>query len=956
MAEPPSGRNSSNPDKESATESLSDARTLLGKEGGTEPPDAARTLPLKSGERPPDDAAAVTHFARPPTPKDRPAGTPSSQTPSQPLDESLMLERGARVERYLIIKPVGHGGLGVVYAAYDPELDRKIALKLLRADSAGPNAPMAEEGRLREAQAMARVTHPNVITVHDVGRSGEQVFIAMEFIQGRNLHDWIRLERQATPRQVLRLFHQAGQGLIAAHRAGLVHRDFKPTNVLIGDNGRVCVTDIGLARLPPVDTRKGPELLAALETIPDKGHSRLVESLTETGLVTGTPQYMPPEQYLGSVDARADQFSFCAALYWALYRKHAFEPKQMVDAALTASVRKHEGPGPAEPWRRLPHGSAIKGLPMEPPLPYRVQRALMRGLSLHPDDRFPSMEALLEELSWGRQRANRRGALAAMGLMAVAAASTGLYLYRQSQVCAGAEPLIASVWGPAARQKLEVTFAATGKSFAAESARGVERQLDAYASRWSRLHTEACEATRVRAEQTEELLSLRVVCMEQRRKSLAALVGLLTEADSKLVERSVDAAAALPELEACQDIESLTGQTPLPANPGRRATIEKLGEQLAQVKALLDVGRYPQGLELARKLEPQVESTTYRPLQAELRYHLAWLLHQQGQVEDSFRQFERALADAEAGRSDRRRLEVLTRLIYAYANNGHPEEARRWGGIAQGVLERVGGDPPQSFDLTLNLGYVALLGGRYQEAWDTFSRAQALESALPPEDIRRAKVSHALGLAALRLEKLPKAIELLGQSLQRTSELKGPHHPEVAIRHSMLATAYRESGAADQALEHARTALEVRQAALGPEHPSVADDLDELGECLLLAKRYEEALKSFRDAEALKRKVLGPAHPALSYSLEGVGKVLLAQGRAAEALEPLRQVLSYENTAPELLAQTGFTLAQALWEVGMEPVQALEQARRAQERYTALGKQRQALEIKAWLEARIQPP
>jgi tetratricopeptide (TPR) repeat protein/predicted Ser/Thr protein kinase len=873
------------------------------------------------------------------------------------MDAGLMLERGERVERYLIIKPVGQGGVGVVYAAYDPELDRKIALKLLRSSDGGPAAQAAAEGMLREAQAMARISHPNVITVHDVGTSGERVFIAMEFIQGRNLHDWIRKSGQPTLREVLRIFREAGQGLIGAHRAGLVHRDFKPANVLIGDNGRVCVTDFGLARLTPLGEAEEEEFLQSGETIDRQGGPRLATPLTQSGLVKGTPQYMPPEQYLGgAVDARADQFSFCASLYRALYRKRAFEPKRMLDAAIEAVDRKKDVPVPTETWRLLPHRTAVQELPADPPLPARVRRAIIRGLSLHPDDRFPSMEALLEELSWEQRRVNRRGALAALGMTALAAAGMGVYFHRQSQVCAGAEPIIASVWGPAARQKVEAAFTATGKPFATESARGVTRLLDSYSSRWSRMHTEACEATRVRGEQTEELLSLRMVCLERRRKSLGALVGLLTTADSKVVERSVDAAAALPELGACQDIESLTEQLPLPHDPGRRTTIEQLGEQLAQVKALLDAGKFPQGLELARKLEPQVASTAYRPLQAELRYLLAWLLHQQGEVEDSLQQFEQALADAEAGRSDRRRLEVLTRFIYAFANNGHPEEARRWGGIAQALLERVGPEPMLTFDLTLNMGYAALLGGRHQDAWDTFSKARTLEASLSPEDPRLAKVSHALGVAALRLGDLPKAIELLSQSLRRTSELKGPKHPEVAIRHSMLATAYRESGDPTQAIEHARTALAVRQAALGPEHPSVADDLDELGECFLLVKRYDEALKSFRAAEALKRKALGPDHPDLSYSLDGVGKVLLAQGRAAEAIGPLRQALAHENTDPEMLAHTGFTLAQALWEVGKEPDQAREQARQARERYTALGKQRQVKEIDAWLEARKTAP
>ncbi|WP_224244383.1 serine/threonine-protein kinase [Hyalangium gracile] len=887
---------------------------------------------------------------------ERTSSSPATPSASVALGTGLVLERGTRIERYLILKPVGQGGIGVVYAAYDPELDRKVALKLLRPDKHSPGVSDAAAGLLREAQAMARVSHPNVIAVHDVGTVDGRVFIAMEFIQGQNLHDWVRQKPPPTPREVLRVFSQAGQGLLAAHRAGLVHRDFKPGNVLLGQSGRVYVTDFGLARLTSLASDDEDTQPLEAEALDRESALALASTLTQTGLVRGTPHYMPPEQYLGiGVDARSDQFSFCASLFWALYRTHAVEPKRMVEAAKEAARRQSEASAGMESWRLLPHGTA-----REPPanshVPARVRRALERGLSLNPEDRFPSMEALLEELAWEQRQGNRRGALAALGLLTAATAGTGLYFHRQSQVCAGADSLVASVWGPGERQRMEAAFSATGKPFAAESASGVTRLLDAYAGQWARLHTEACEATRVRGEQTEELLSLRMVCLERRRKSLGALVGLLTTADGKVVERSVDAASALPGLEDCRDIESLAEQPPLPAEPSLRETIEQLGEQLAQVRALLDAGRYAQGLELARKLEPQAALTAYRPLQAELNYLLAWLLHQQGEVEESLRRFELALQEAEAGRADRRRLEVLTRYIYALANNGQPEEARRWGDLARGVLERVGSEPPAAVDLNVNLGYTALFGGRYQEAWTSFSKARELEAALAPEDSRRPKVSHALGLAALRLGELPKAIAMLDESRRRTEELKGPRHPEVAIRQSMLATAWRESGKPEKALEHARTALEIRQAALGPEHPSVAGDLDELGECLLLLGRHDEALKSFRDAEALKRKTLGADHPDLSYSLDGVGKTLLAQGHPVEAIGPLRQALAFENTDPEALAQTGFTLAQALWAAGQEPEQAREEARKARERYTALGQQKKAAEITTWLEARQKPP
>jgi eukaryotic-like serine/threonine-protein kinase len=881
----------------------------------------------------------------------RPAPSPRSQPSDSEEEAAYTLERGTRVERYVLLKPVGHGGMGVVYAAYDPDLDRKVALKLLRPDKRTPEGHTGRDWILREAQAMARVTHPNVISVYDVGTYGAQVFVAMEFIQGTTLSDWIR-QKGHTWQETLRVFREAGQGLRAAHRAGLVHRDFKPANVLVGDGGRVCVLDFGLARLAAEAEAEEEALTGEAPRSEAQAGDRLALELPDKkNMIVGTPQYMPPEQYLDSVvDARADQFSFCAALYWALYRKRPFEPREL---ARTASDSARGASGTEESWRRLPHAVAAREPPADSPVPLWVRRAVMRGLSLHPDDRFPSMEELLEALSQGQRRTERRGALAVVGgSLALAVAGVGLYAFHQSRVCAGAESLVASAWGPQARQKLEAAFTATGRPFAAETALKVVRALDGYASDWARMHTEACEATRVRGAQTEELLAVRMVCLERRRQDLGALASLLTEADARVVDKAVDAAAALPSLSPCQDIVSLAEQPPLPVDPAVRATIEQLGGRIAQVKALNDAGRYKAGLELARQLEPEVVATTYLPLQAELRYHQGWLLLHAGQGADSILQLEQSLSAAESSRSDRLRLEVLSKLIYAFANHGRPEEAERWGKQATAILKRVGGEPSLALDLMGNLGAVALLRGRYQEAWDYFDRARALaETTLGPEDPKRAKVTVSLGMAAMNLKDYPRAIALLTEGVRQTEAAKGKQHPDVAARHTALARAYRERGDLARALAHVQEALTVRRAVLGSEHPAVADTLDELGMSFLALKRYGDSLTTFREALAIKRKVLGEDHPDLSYSYDGVGQALLGQGSAAEALAPLRKALSYEDTEPELLAQAGFALAQAIWAVGQEPARAREEARKARQRYVKLEEPEQVKEIDTWLEA-----
>jgi tetratricopeptide (TPR) repeat protein/tRNA A-37 threonylcarbamoyl transferase component Bud32 len=883
--------------------------------------------------------------------RSRPSPSPSVASEPSDLgnDGAYELDRGTRIERYILLKPLGQGGMGVVYSAYDPDLDRKVAVKLLRPDKRTPDGNTERAWMLREAQAMARIAHPNVIAVYDTGTFGSQIFVAMEFIQGRTLSTWIRNEQHSW-QEILRVFLEAGRGLTAAHKAGLVHRDFKPSNVLIGEAGRVCVLDFGLARLAQLAEAEERALAGGDEELAELAGEPLALALPDSDLLMGTPQYMPPEQYLGTnVDARADQFSFCAAMYWALYRKRPFEPRQVARSAAESSrgtARTDDS------WKKLPHASAAREPPSDSKIPSWVRKAVMRGLSLHPDDRFPSMDALLEALAHEQRRVQKRSALAAAGVLAVAAAGVGGYIFQQSRVCAGADSLVASAWGPESHKKLEAAFLATGKPFAQETAQKVMGVLDGYASQWAGMHTEACEATRVRGEQTEELLSMRMVCLDRRRKDLSALSSQLVQADGKVVERAVEAAAALPSLQPCEDIASLAEQPPLPADPKLRATIEQLGGKIAEVKALHDAGRYKAGVELAQKIEPEVVASTYAPLQAELRYHLGWLLQQSGEVDEGIRQLELAFDSAEASRSDRIRLEVLTKLIFVLVNNGHPENAERWGVVATAILKRLGGDPMLAIDLMGNRGYVALQRGRYQEAKDAFERARALVDAnLKPDHPKHAKVSHGLGLVALKMGDHANAIALLSQSLKQTESAKGALHPEAATRHAMLASAYRESGQLENALTHVQKALDVRKVTQGPEHPDVAGTMDELGMSQIALARYDDAVKTFQEALELKRKALGEDHLDLSYSYDGVGQALLAGGKPAEAVEPLRKALAYKDTEPELLAQAGFALAKALWQVGGKPEQARDAARQARELYVKLEKPQQEAEIATWLSA-----
>jgi serine/threonine protein kinase len=301
---------------------------------------------------------------------------------------------GDRVGRYLVLSTLGTGGMGIVFAAYDPQLDRKVALKLLR--SGLQLATKDAQKRLRrEAQAIAQLSHPNVVAVYDVGTTEDgDLYIAMEFVEGDTLTTWLK-KYPRTWREIIDVFLQAGKGLVAAHGTGLLHRDFKPDNVLVGGDGRVRVTDFGLARSFMVDPEsgRGPTPILA---------STLSSSLTATGTVLGTPRYMPPEQLVGpDIDARADQFSFCVALYEALYGVHPLPG--------ATSVSMHEKGDKALP---PPEGTKI---------PTAIARAVSRGIERDRVKRWPTMALLMSELVPPPPASARRYVIAAAVLLVVTA-------------------------------------------------------------------------------------------------------------------------------------------------------------------------------------------------------------------------------------------------------------------------------------------------------------------------------------------------------------------------------------------------------------------------------------------------------------------------------------------------------------------------------------------------------
>ena len=346
---------------------------------------------------PPSDAAAEVvagHWG-----ETLPAGQPATR-----------LEDGAALGRYVVQRELGGGGMGTVYAAFDPELNRKVALKLVRPEAGKLDSNEGRLRLLREAQAMAQLSHPNVIAVYDVGTFGYQVFIAMEYVEGSTLTKWLA-EKKRTWREIVNIFVQTGRGLAAAHAAGILHRDFKPDNVLVGKDGRPRVLDFGLARALASEPEKHAPYDGDTRGDADSPSNLapLGLALTEPSRLMGTPAYMAPEQLTGQpADHRTDQYSFCVALYQGLYGELPFKG-QSFETLL----------------RELSQGKAPEAVSSQ--VPSRLHRAVLRGLRPEPADRFPSMEALLDELLLQSTRTRRRlWALAVLAIVTAVAMVGGI--------------------------------------------------------------------------------------------------------------------------------------------------------------------------------------------------------------------------------------------------------------------------------------------------------------------------------------------------------------------------------------------------------------------------------------------------------------------------------------------------------------------------------------------------
>ncbi len=901
------------------------------------------------------------------------------------------------VHRYVVLEHLGSGGMGDVFVAYDPDLDRKVALKVVRARAADDEEARAR--MLREAQAMARLAHPNVVTVHDVGVERGMVFVAMELVDGVTLRKWL----ESAPRwpRALEVVLAAGRGVAAAHAAGILHRDLKPDNIMVGNDGRARVMDFGLARAQGSVSQQS--------TGDDRERDAAPTELTRTGALMGTPAYMSPEQLdARSVDAKSDQFGFCVVLWEAVHGLRPFDGDSL--PALAAAIQTGRP--------RLPERD--RGVPSW------LTAVLLRGLAADPAERFPSMTDLLDALEAGRGRTRRRRfAVAGAGVVALGlggVALDGLSHRRAIEACDGEGAAIGEVWNDAASERLREAVLATGSAHASETHARALPWIEDWTTRWSTARRDSCLAASVEHSMASELHARSRACFDGRRDDLAAALDVFSAGDREVVARLVPAFANLPGPEACGDPVALARRSPT-----EHAETAELRRELSRADGLGMAGRYAEAAAAAgavaeaaevagdRELAAQALASTGRHAQdageldraeaslqraleiagpldladvatdatTELAYvvgvdrerhdaGLAWasaaavfvaalgeedgmrgaaLAGQTGAIHFRRGDWAAAIESQQRALAIKERIlgvdhpAVATSLVnVANAVSAQGEKARAAALYerALGIFEQaLGPDHPSVATCANNLGSTQTDLGDYAAARRHLSRALAIrEASFGVGHVSTASTLNNLASVQLSLGELDGARASFERSLAIRRASSGPDHPDVALALANLAKVERHMGRLTEAKTHQEEALAIRERALRPDHPDLVDSLTALAFVCFKLDELDRAHELYTRAVAIATKANGEDHSEVASALLGLADVARKRARHEEALALFERVVAMRDSAEVQPVDRGvarFALARALRQLGREPERARQLAVAAREELLTVG-------------------
>ncbi len=681
------------------------------------------------------------------------------------VDDDSAEDNRPCIGRYPVTRRLGYGGMSQVFEAYDDELNRAVAIKLI--DMSGESFD-DKRRLLREAKALASVRHKNVLRVHEFGEYDGRPYLVLDLIDGPNLADW-REDEEPEWREVLARYIEAGQGLVAIHAAGLVHRDFKPSNAVIARDGPVRVIDLGLVTT------------FASEALADDPHDDARdEETTVSDRIIGTPKYMAPEQLVGEWSARSDQFSFCYSLYEALYGVTPYpEPRRLSELLLRP-----------QPWRpRAPPDDASP--------PPKIASALLRGLAFDPDDRHPTMEALLQALSFEPARSWWRPVVVAVIAVVVLVASITAYvvLYEPLGVCLDRanelEDTLAST---------NIDFSTLSAPYAVDTRPRLVARLESYAEDYSERYRRACYRNNLIRSGTSALEQGQQLCFANRAYSYRELLRNLVAPDERTLRHAIQSVYALPPLVAC-DVEAK------PHSESSARSLE-LSNRLATIEVVASLGDTRSAQDELTRLLAELERDD-NPLQPRAQAISGRLLAERGRVEEALTELEDAGDKAEALGDDESVAHLLAGQAGLLVTLKRFSEATRRLNTARAKLARLASVLRPRYELrqAILTARVANIIGDPPDALERLASLVALDLGRHKNDeLTVIEAYDVLGRGYLEREDLANALTAFGHAHDREESIFGPSHPEhtasVSRRCELVSTALSSSSSQAADLPH----------------------------------------------------------------------------------------------------------------------------------------------------------
>jgi tetratricopeptide (TPR) repeat protein len=799
---------------------------------------------------------------------------PGSTPEAAPLGDHVSLG-----ERYQVKHLLGRGGMGAVYLARDQTLGRDVAVKLHGAGSGGDRLH-------REAIAMAKLAHPNVVTVYEVASHDDRLYVAMEYVKGGTLRTWLT-EKHRSWREIVALLLDVGEGLAAAHTAELIHRDFKPENVLVGEDGRARVSDFGIAHLGARTSEK------IISLVPD---SDVTTPMTVTGAVMGTPAYMAPEQLAGdAIDARADQFAFCVVAWECLLGVRPFPGNSL--AALAVAIERQQ---PVKPSKTT--------------VPQRVLDVINRGLAADPQGRYADMRALLGKLRATTARKTARWLVAGALAVAVPAAVAVTALATsgaRTDTCAVDASALTDVWDSAMRDKLRAAFATAMPKNGKELAGRIEQILDKYAESWLTSRREACEASRRGGDEPEVATELRMACLDRKRDELAELTRSFAAADNRLAARSVSAALGLSPISSCNNLSALVAPGRIP-DQLLRIQVEVQRAQLAFSRALRLLGKFDPAIEKAEGAYRVAKELHYRPLEAEALLLLGDLKDRKGDSATAIKLLEQAAIAATASNHRFAAAEAWSNLAWV-VGYGERNFDRGMFAVQQAAaaLEGLSASPELSAQLTNYEALILETKGKFADARPKYLAALAAYEKIEPDSWKTSILYNDFGGLERKMGNLDAARDLHSRALAIRTRLFGEAHPFVFSSLNNLGTVAFSKGDLPEAERYFEKAKAVALEVFPPKHPQTALVLSNLGAVYDQQDKLDEAVASYREALAMYEGLRGPSHPDVADAHRQLGNALRQQNKLAEAAEAFDRALAIldaredDPQLPKLLADYG---------------------------------------------------